>query len=587
MTKLMHKVSIPIFFLVLALTPVAAPGQGPAVLPEAAPSPAPPPPLEDMSVTARYPISLRLAAHCPLASVDDEVITMDDLYFALKPSPDEVSGEEGGAAVKAPPQDPAETLRRLVNVQLVLFEATEMGLADQPEIGQMVKANSRILMREVLMDKTVRDVKPDPKVVEEIYKSAITQFRIKSVRVFKEEDKKNLDTALKSGKSIEDASEGLIADKKAEGGGEAINISEMELTPMVKDTVLKLKPGQVSAPIKDEKGFVYIKLEGVKSVEDKDAKVAATRKALGIAKVKALRDMTMGMVKKEVKLKKKVIKGIDYQAKKPGFAAYMKDARVVAEIRGEKPITVSELTAEIQQGLYHGVQMAAEGNKLNAKKDEVLNDMIFKRLMMREAKRRGIEKTDDYRDREKSFRDSLVFGSFVQKAVIPSIKVPEKELKKYYDDHVSDYTYPEMIKLYSLAFQKVAEAEGALDKLKKGTDFGWMKANAEGLVPDTEEGALKFDGDVLSTKALPGDIAKALSGAAAGDYRMYAGPDNRSYVLLVKEVTPSKVQPYLEVKEAITKKVFGTKINEALKDWIDKLSKAHRVKIYATSFDTK
>ena len=43
-----------------------------------------------------------------------------------------------------------------------------------------------------------------------------------------------------------------------------------------------------------------------------------------------------------------------------GFEVLLKDKRVVAEIKGEKPITVGELTDYLKQQIYHGVGMAIE-----------------------------------------------------------------------------------------------------------------------------------------------------------------------------------------------------------------------------------
>ena len=99
-----------------------------------------------------------------------------------------------------------------------------------------------------------------------------------------------------------------------------------------------------------------------------------------------------------------------------------------------------------------------------------------------EALRLGIDKTPAYLDRINAFEESLVFDAFVQKVIVPDNKMREEEVKAYYDTHLPEHSYPGMLRIRSLAFTKRATAEAAIEKLRAGTDFGWLAVNAEDQV---------------------------------------------------------------------------------------------------------
>jgi hypothetical protein len=206
--------------------------------------------------------------------------------------------------------------------------------------------------------------------------------------------------------------------------------------------------------------------------------------------------------------------------------------------------------------------------------------MLEKRILRKEALRLGIDKTEEYRNKVKEYENSLIFGAFVQKAVAPDLKLKEQELKADYDEHIKEYTYPEMIRMVSLVFGKREDAERAIVNLRKGADFQWIKENAEGQIDQNTKGLTVFDGRLLTTKDLPEGMSKAVAGAKTGDFRLYEGPENRYYVLCVQEVIPSKPQPYAEVREKIAKKIYNEKLTKAVEEYAGKLRAVSDVKIY-------
>ena len=223
----------------------------------------------------------------------------------------------------------------------------------------------------------------------------------------------------------------------------------------------------------------------------------------------------------------------------------------------------------------------AAAKKLNSKKASALDEMVYKRVFRKEALRLGLNKTEGYKNKVKEYENSVLFGAFVNKVIVPDIKLKEEEITAYYHEHIKEYTMPEMMKINSLAFAKREDAEAAIEKLRKGTEFQWLAANAEGQIDKKTKGLLTFDGKLLlTTKDLPEGVQKAIHGARAGDFRLYESPDGNFYVLAILDVISSKPQPYEEAREIVARKVYDEKVKKAAEDYADKLKAVSVVKIY-------
>ena len=164
---------------------------------------------------------------------------------------------------------------------------------------------------------------------------------------------------------------------------------------------------------------------------------------------------------------------------------------------------------------------------------------------------------------------------------MPDVKLPEEDLRQYYQQHIMDYTFPEMMRIVGIAFKKRADAEGAVEKLRKGTDFKWLSENAEGQVDKNSKGLFTFqEGNLLTTADLPASLVKVVSGSKPGDLRVWAAPEGFFYALSIQEVTPPKLKPYEEAAGAIQKKLFDEKLKQAMDVYMAKLRAAADIKVF-------
>jgi hypothetical protein len=503
-----------------------------------------------------------------VATVNEEAITLGEYNREL-------------ASLLSPDSKEEENLlRRLINSRLIVQEGKRSGLDELPEIKQRVDVFSRVTLREELMERQAGNIKPDPKEVERLYKESVKEWKMSSGLFEQEDTAKALEKGTKEGKDFEKTLRKLISDGKAKESEFGKYFKNRELMPEVATALSKMKVGEVSPVVRLKTGFVVLRLEGVRYPEDKEARERARQEVLTRKQRDMLTKYNKDLMQKYATINQKLLTQLDFESKEPGFQNLLKDKRVVAEIKGEKPVTVGDLAEQLRQQLYHGVERAIEGKRVNKRKTQVLDEIIHKRVFMKEALRLGIDKTDRYKSRVKEHEDSLIFGAYVQKAVVPEVKLQEKELETYYNDHLKEYTYPEMMKIDSLVFTKRRDTEDAIEKLRKGVEIKWLRDNAEGQLDSNTPGLLNLEGKHLTVKDLPDDLRKAVAGTRSGDLRLYESSQGHFYALVIQEVVPSRPQPYQEAREEIARKVYNEKMKKAIEDLADKLRALSDVKIY-------
>lgn len=514
-----------------------------------------------------------------LALINGEPLTLKEFERALEG----IHGEMADNTQRSIPH-PSELLDRLINAKLVLQEARDIGLGELPEVLSAEKAFEEDTLRGMLYGFHVRNIlTPDPKEVDKRYREAVKEVKVFSVLFDKEEDAKRLEAAIKAGSKFEELAQKMISDNVARGSVVGQYMKFSSLSPEVAKAVPRLKKGEVSPLIPIGKQFALLKLEDIRYPKDKPALEQAKKEALQAKRAASLKKYTEGLRKKYVKINQKVLDSLDFESAEPGIEKLRADARVVATVKGEMPVTVGNLTETLEKKFFHGAERAAVEKKINRKKDLVLEEILNKRVTFLESKKQKLDRTEYFKVKAQENRNGVLFGEFVRKVIAPDVKVGDEEEKEYYQAHIGEYTYPEMVRIDGLVFSDKKSAEEAIEKLRKGADFQWLRMNAEGQVdPSKGDTLVDFRGQLLAATSLPEGAIKAISGAAAGDYRLYADPGNAYYVLNLMERFPSKPIPLETVKGELEKKVFAEKLRRVLRDWEEKLRKASDVQIYAT-----
>ena len=167
----------------------------------------------------------------------------------------------------------------------------------------------------------------------------------------------------------------------------------------------------------------------------------------------------------------------------------LKDQRVLVTVKGPNPvqITVAQLAQKIKDNYFHGVDIALDAAEVDAKKQEILDDTLFRIAGTFEAQKLGLDQTPRYRMEVAEFERRILFDVFMAKVITPDIRYGEEEIQNYYDKHQADYMTPAMFKFKSLPFYRQADAEKAV---QLGLD-GIIVSNHGGRQLDAGESTIK------------------------------------------------------------------------------------------------
>jgi parvulin-like peptidyl-prolyl isomerase len=518
---------------------------------------------------------------CPVALVAADAVQLYELADALAQA--HMAGDsKARRGAKPKGMDFRPPLERLIDVRLIAHEARDMGLTELPEFKQALEAHEASTLRTMLQKQAAATAKPVPADVDRVYKAAVKQWKIQSVLFEKEADAKAFREAIARGGSFDKLAAAAVKEKNAQGGKPGY-VSGKQMLPELAHAANALQNGQVTQPVKVEKGFVVMKLEGVRYPKDEKVRAQATAQSLSEQQFKAVRRFHESLVKKYAVVDEKLLASLDLEAGgEAGFKALEKDQRPLAQIRGEGPITVADLTREVAKKFFHGIADPIKEKRVNKQKIDTFEVILGSRLFAIEAKARKLDETPEYQRKVAEYERVLAFDAFLQRVIIPDVKVSEAEAKSLYEKRKAQFGTPQMYRFEGLAFADAKGAQAAMEKLRAGTDLEFLRANGLGQIPP-DKLQVSLDGTLLSVNGMPGSLGKALTGSKPGDYRLYDTDDGtQHYVLRVKESVAPAVRPYEDVREQIGRELEGEKVAAGIRDYAAKLRKVQKVDVIIT-----
>jgi len=513
-----------------------------------------------------------------VATVNDEVITLEELNRAIELSHAERSEKDHAGRI-----DYTGVMNRLINTKLILFEARNMGIHELPKVKEAVEKYSQDTLMKLVLEMHVKDIKIDEEEVETKYREMVQKLKIRAVLFENEENARKIAEQVTASNNFDEIVKKAVEEGIAKGEDETY-LMQTELLPSVAKLTSNMEVGAVSPIVSlNKNSFILFKLQDRHIPEDRDSEAweSAKRQVHDQKKANAAKEYYNSLEKKYATINVELLKTIDYESEMPGWKRLLEDKRALAEIDGEKPITVAELTEALNRSFFHGIDKARASKKVNNKKYSAFKKILEKRILTKEALKQNIAETESYKNRVEEYKNSIIFESFLNKVIIPQYKFDAKDLENYYQKNIDEYTFPEMMRIRNLVFRQRNDAARALDRLIKGTDFNWLSINAEGQVDRNAKGISQFEGKLLTVRSLPEEVRKALSGAKQGDYRIYASPEGYFYVLYIYELIPAKPQPFEEAKKEIAKRVFQIKVKESVEAYAEKLKEYYPVKVYA------
>ncbi|MFO0581396.1 MAG: peptidyl-prolyl cis-trans isomerase [Anaeromyxobacter sp.] len=555
--------------LALAM-PGAAPTKPAALAPPAAPGTGGGP---DMVATLSLPLFDERFADTIIATAGEERVTLTMLAEAMAASHQEHKGGGKPAKMEFEPM-----LQRLLNVRLLLAEAHQSGIQDLDDVKFAVESWEKEALRERVQRDALKDVKPDAIEVEKLYREAVKEWKLRSIKFPTLDEAQVFRKAVVDGKDFGALAAEAVDAKKATGGLEASWAGRKELAPAVLGAVQLTEAGHLTDAIKLPDGFAVAKVDEIRYGESAEAKGEAEKQSVARQNKVALEAYYKKLTDSVAKVDWALVKKVNYDAK--GWEKFKTDKRVLATFKGAASITVADLTEALEKQLFHGMDRGAREKKVNRLKELTMDALVSLKVVPVRAKELGITDSAEYRRAKAAYEDQIVFGHFLRKMIAPEVKVEEGAARKYYDAHLADYAFPVFYRLETVGFGARKDAEAAVAKLAAGTDVRWLRQNSERQLDPNKVSILLNDG-VVSAKAMTEELRKLLDGAKPGDVRLY-GEADQFFAVRVADVTPPSQQPFDQVEAEITKKLYVDAVGKAIQDYADKLRSVFPVKVFIT-----
>ena len=110
-------------------------------------------------------------------------------------------------------------------------------------------------------------------------------------------------------------------------------------------------------------------------------------------------------------------------------------------------------------------------SKLQLTKRNVLDQIISEKLLIQEAKNRGLEQDKDVLEQIKNTTEQILVQSLIEKEIIGKVKVEDQEALTYYEENKGNFITKEQVYLYNILVETEEVAKDILEKLKAGGDF--------------------------------------------------------------------------------------------------------------------
>ena len=237
--------------------------------------------------------------------------------------------------------------------------------------------------------------------------------------------------------------------------------------------------------------------------------------------------------------------------------------KVVATVNGSNITASTLMRYEQRRG------MPQNGDKLQ-QRQAMLNELINLELIYQDAKKIGIDKTDDFKSQLENAKKSIMANIMLRQHAETSA-ISDAELKKEYDKHKKDMVKTEYNARHIL-LEKEADAKAVIAELNKGGDFAEL-AKKKSTGPSASQG-----GDLgwfTATEMLK-PFAEAVAKLKNGEYTKT--PVHTKYgwhVILRQNTREVEAPPFAAMKQQIRQRMQ----NKPVQDYIAGLRKDAKVKI--------
>lgn len=241
-----------------------------------------------------------------------------------------------------------------------------------------------------------------------------------------------------------------------------------------------------------------------------------------------------------------------------------KSGQVLAEVNGAV-ITSADYNKELEAlpPYLKPMTETAEGKK------ELLDTMIVRELILQQAGKDGIDKSQAVADKLEELKKRVVVEAFLKKKVEEEAKIGDAELQEFYNKNKDKFKTGDQVHASHILVKTEAEAQDILKQLKAGGKF--------------EELAKKHSIDAAAAKggdlgwfgkgAMLPEFEKAVFALKEGDISGIVKTKFGYHIIKLTGKRPAGIRPFDEVKDQLKAAILPEKQQEVFKKLKEDLKK--------------
>ncbi len=436
-----------------------------------------------------------------IATVGEDKITYDDYLQQFRNNLNFLE-EDTDRVAKA-----VEMVNQAIDERILVQEGYRTGLDKDQEIQLLVDGQrTRFLLDELYRARIVEKAKPSSSEIKAFYDKSKEQLHLRHILVKEKSQADEIYSLLKKGGVDFDtvAKQKSLDPTAQQNGGDLSWVSWGTMVDPFQQAAWKLRPGQISRPVKTQYGWHIIKLEERKPVENPvpfDQVKESIVQRLDAVKRRQLVDSFLDNLKKKARIKVNpasldLIKSKDQQMMSQDTSKTVKSmgAYLDSSLFGidEKNLTFATYQGGkmnvgdfLQRYIVIGV-----GRKPALNDEEGLKQFVFQTLMSelleKEALRLKLDKKKSFLENIRKLREKMMADKLKNDLLLAQVNITEEETKAYYDAHQDQFMHPVQVRVMEIMLRSKEEAEGVLKQLKAGANFAKL-ARQKSMRPEAKE----------------------------------------------------------------------------------------------------
>ncbi len=201
--------------------------------------------------------------------------------------------------------------------------------------------------------------------------------------------------------------------------------------------------------------------------------------------------------------------------------------------------------------------------KLNTEqKEAIIKEVILKEMAYKEAKKRGLNKAQDYQEALKSFEAELLKQKLL--FTLATEASSEENVKKNYDDLVAKLKDKKDLRISYIAVKTPNEAENIYQLLAKYPNYFAAQARKKSV--DKEVAKKGGDLGFIVEDALPADVLEQAKALQKGQISKPFLTNGKWVVIKLDDERPAQILPYEKAKDALAQNLA----KKAMEDFASK-----------------